>query len=76
MSLEHPKDKNLFWVFFDELRFEVKHTGNKNTRDECLVKLSSSPAIRAGSLKKSKAKAGVWEFYFPISMNFVNLLLQ
>ena len=44
--------------FLDEMRFDIKHTGKESNRDESLVKLINSPAIRAGSLKKSKSKRG------------------
>ena len=34
------------------MKFKVKHTGNERTRDESLIKLLKSPAIRSVSLKK------------------------
>ena len=44
--------------FLDEIRFDIKHTCDKSTRDKSLVKLINSPAIRAGSLNKSKSNGG------------------
>ena len=56
MSVEHPKDKTLLLDFLDEMRFDVKHSGNKSSRDKSLVKIINSPAIRAGLLRELKPK--------------------
>ena len=62
MSIEHPKDKNLLLDFLDEMSFDVDYTCEKSTRDESLVKLNNSPAIRASSLKNLKTKKRFYKF--------------
>ena len=34
MSIGHPEDGKHLLVFVEEMRFDVKHTGNKNTREK------------------------------------------
>ena len=53
------------------MRSDVNPTGNKVFKDESLVKLFNSPTIRAGSLKKSKQRVVLRDFYRPILMNYV-----
>ena len=33
ITIEQAKDKKRVFYFLDEMRFDVKHTGNKSTRD-------------------------------------------
>ena len=58
MSIKHPKYKNFLLDFVDDIRFDVKQSGKKSTTDKILVKLSNSPANRAGFLKNSKPNEG------------------
>ena len=51
MSIKHATNKKLLLAFLDEMRFDIKHTGNQSTRDKKLVKLITTPAIRAGPFK-------------------------
>ena len=50
LSIEQWKHETLLLNFLDELRFDIKHTGNKGTRGKSLVELSNSLAIRGWSL--------------------------
>ena len=69
MIIKQSKHKTLLLDFLDEMRLDVKHTGNKSTRDNSLIELLKPPAIRAGSLKRSLPQKQ--DFYLPILMNFL-----
>ena len=56
LAIERPKSEKLLLDSLDEMRFDRKQNGIKSSRDKSLVKLSNSPAIRAGCLKTSKTK--------------------
>ena len=62
---DQQKDKKLGLDFQDELKFNVKHTGNKSTRDKTSIKLLKSHEVR------SKGKFfQIRYFYHLILMNY------
>ena len=56
ISIEDPKDNELLLDFLDDMRFDARHTLKRSARAKRLVKLVSSPAMRAGFFHKVKTK--------------------
>ena len=46
MSIEHPEDEKLLLDFLNEMRFDLKHTGDKNIGEIGLIKRIEFLAIR------------------------------
>ena len=69
LSIERTKDEKLLLDLLDEIQVDVKHTGNRCTREKSLKKLTNAPANRAGSLENQKSFQR--KFYFLILMMFV-----
>ena len=52
VDLASLSEKKLMYDFLKEMNFDFKAQGNKTTRDRTLIKLVTSPAIKASGISK------------------------